>query len=56
VRDLALKEGDMIEADLLALRKTPQTMTREEAIAGLMATNWPLPKGYKFDREEANAR
>jgi antitoxin MazE len=62
VQELGLKEGDEVE---LAARKarsgTPalevtRQPSRREIIESLREFRWRLPKGYKFDREEANAR
>ena len=58
VDELGLKEGDEVEL-------TPQgngeiavarDNAREQALKRLRATNWPIPAGYKFDREEAHER
>lgn len=58
VENLDLKEGD--EVYLSARGKgeldVSRDMSREEAMARIRAASWPLPPGYKFDREEANAR
>lgn len=52
VRELGLKEGDLIDQDVLALRKA----RREEALESIRKAKWTLPPDYKFDREEANSR
>jgi antitoxin MazE len=58
VEALNLKAGDEISirvatgSDFIVERE----MTREEAIAKLRAAGTPLPRGFKFDRREANAR
>ena len=58
VETLKLKAGDEINirvagaGDFIVERE----MTREEAIAKLRAAGRPLPPGFKFDRQEANAR
>lgn len=57
VRELDLKEGDMIDFDRdVAVQKYPRRMSREEAIQIMKASRWELPEGFRFDREEANAR
>jgi antitoxin MazE len=56
VRKLGLKEGDLVGADRLALYKVHPPRTREEALEVMRNARWKLPEGYKFDREEANAR
>lgn len=56
VRELGLQEGDFVERDVLALKRALPKLTREQAIARMTAMAVPLPPGYKFDREEANAR
>ena len=57
VRALGLEEGDEIELS----RRGPGVfevgkVTRDEAIARIRELAKPLPAGWKFDREEANAR
>ena len=58
VEALNLKAGDEINirvagsSDFVVERE----MTREEAIEKLRAAGTKLPPGFKFDREEANAR
>jgi antitoxin MazE len=56
VERLRLKEGDSIDAELFSRALHRATMTREEAIGRIATLQRPLPKDYKFDREEANAR
>lgn len=56
VREMGLKEGDYVERDRLAIYKARARMSREEALKIMREANTPLPKDYKFDREEANAR
>jgi antitoxin MazE len=56
VERLHLKEGDSIDAELFSRALQRATMTREEAIQRIAKLQRPLPKDYKFDREEANAR
>ena len=58
VEALGLKEGDDIEirvadAHELAVSRTPG---REELLRRLREFRGRLPAGFKFDREEANAR
>ncbi len=50
---LGLHEGDRVE---VRRSEGEPSMTRDEAIAAIRALSRPLPPGYKFDREEANAR
>lgn len=52
VRELGLKEGDLVDRDKLALRK----LDRQQALEMMRSANWELPADYKFDRDEANAR
>ena len=56
VKELDLKEGDLLTRDVLALRRPLPKMTREEAIQRLTARRWTLPPGYKFNREELYER
>ncbi len=55
---LGLKEGDRIEVGIAGDRKF--TIRRDPAVIAALATirklRRPLPPGFKFDREEANAR
>ncbi len=52
-----LKEGDMIEDSVLeqVLERTLEGR-RREAFEEIEKRRFRLPPGYKFDREEANAR
>ncbi len=55
---LGLKEGDEIEITVAGARQfeVSRDRRREEALKRLGALKRPLPPGFKFDREEANAR
>lgn len=58
VQELNLNVGDEIE---LAARgegvlEVSQDERRREALERMRKLRFPLPPGYKFDREEANAR
>jgi antitoxin MazE len=58
VERLDLKEGDEIEIRV-ADRRTfdvDRDRSRERALAHIRAAGWKLPPGWKFDRDEANAR
>ena len=58
VQALNLKAGDEINIRVSGAGEfvVEREMTRDEAIARLHAAGRPLPAGFKFDREEANAR
>jgi len=58
VKALKLKSGDEIEILVTGERafEVHRDRSRERAIARLRALKKPLPKGFRFDREEANAR
>ena len=58
VKTLKLKSGDEIEIILRGERvfEVERDMSRERALARLRALKKPLPKGFRFDRGEANAR
>jgi antitoxin MazE len=58
VEALKLKEGDDIEITVAGTRafEVSRDRKREEALKRLRALRLPLPPGFKFDREEANAR
>jgi antitoxin MazE len=52
--ELSLKEGDEIAlrsagAGCVEVLRDPR---REDALAQIRETSWPLPPGYKFDRGE----
>jgi antitoxin MazE len=59
VDQLGLKEGD--ELNVVAAKVgTIEVETREQrrlrALENMLARQWTLPPGYKFDRDEANER
>lgn len=58
VEALELKEGDEIEVIVAGTRRLEiaRDTSREQALARLRALKRPLPKGFKFDRGEANER
>lgn len=58
VEALKLKEGDDIEITIAGTRQfdVSRDRKREEALKRLRELRRPLPPGFKFDREEANAR
>jgi antitoxin MazE len=58
VEALGLKEGDEIEIEIAGLRRfaIARDKSREQALARLRALKRPLPKGFRFDRDEANER
>ncbi len=58
VEALKLKEGDQIEITIAGTRQFEigRDRRRDEALKRLRALRWPLPEGFKFDREEANER
>jgi len=58
VEALALKEGDQIELTVTGAQTVDvqRDLSRLRAIEELRALRRPAPPGFKFDREEANAR
>lgn len=58
VEALGLKEGDQIEIRIVGKRafEVGRDASRERALARLRKLRRPLPAGFVFDREEANAR
>lgn len=58
VKALGLKSGDEIEIVVAGEREfhVGRSRSRERALARLHALRKPLPKGFRFDRDEANAR
>jgi antitoxin MazE len=55
---LELKEGDQIEIRIAGKRvfEVRRDPLRQRALARLRKLRRPLPAGFVFDREEANAR
>jgi antitoxin MazE len=55
---LELKEGDEIEIVVAGARRfeVARDPGREETLARMRALRRPLPKGFRFDRHEANDR
>jgi antitoxin MazE len=53
-----IQEGDEVFVDIR--KKQIDVRSKEEQRAAFLKSmekfNWEVPKGYKFDREEANAR
>jgi antitoxin MazE len=58
VKALRLKSGDDIEIVASGARhfRVARDQSRERALERLRALKTPLPKGFRFDRDEANAR
>jgi antitoxin MazE len=61
VERFQLREGEEFDLDdfaswLEAKQQGDIEKQREEALEEIRQTRWPLPPGYKFDREEANWR
>jgi antitoxin MazE len=58
VEALELKEGDQIEIRIADARtfEVRRDRSRQEALAKLRQLRRPLPPGFVFDRDEANAR
>jgi len=54
---LDIKEGDDLRFTVESGKLTVETkLSREELIRRLDALRTPMPAGFKFDRDEANAR
>lgn len=58
VKALKLKTGDEIEIVASGARRfeVGRDRSRERALERLRKLKKPLPKGFRFDRDEANAR
>jgi len=58
VEALELKEGDHVEIRIAGRRQFEigADRSRERALARLRKLRRPLPSGFVFDREDANAR
>ena len=58
VEDLGLKPGDKLE--IVSIDAGRMVIARDHrrarAVERMRARAWPMPEGYVFDREEANAR
>jgi antitoxin MazE len=55
---LSLKEGDEIEISVAGKRdfKVARDQSKEKALETIRRLARPFPRGFKFDREEANER
>ena len=59
VEALQLAEGDELTIEVGADNRAlsvERDRTREEALARLASLGWKLPPGFRFSRDEANAR
>jgi antitoxin MazE len=58
VQALELKEGDEIEVHIVGQRvlKIDRDRSRERALEHISSFRKTLPRDWKFDRDEANAR
>ena len=58
VKYLELKSGDEIEIVVAGDRefRVERDRSREHALERLRALRTPLPKGFRFDRDDANTR
>ena len=58
VEALQLKEGDEIDIEIASERRflVARDQSREQALARLRALARPLPRGFRFSRDEANER
>ena len=58
VEALGLREGDEIDIKVAGERAFDVALdrSRERALERIRALRRPLPSGWKFDRDEANAR
>ncbi len=58
VKALNLKAGDEIEIVVAGTRRFEirRDSSRQQALERLRALKKPLPKGFRFDRDDANAR
>jgi len=58
VEQLGVEEGDEVNLTAAADKtiEVEKVDRRKQFLAELAKFNWPLPEGYKFDRDEANER
>ncbi|HLH02622.1 MAG TPA: AbrB/MazE/SpoVT family DNA-binding domain-containing protein [Bryobacteraceae bacterium] len=56
VEALDLKEGDDIEITIAGRQsfRIDRDRRRERALEGIRKLGWKLPRGFRFDRDEAN--
>jgi antitoxin MazE len=60
MKRLGLAEGDTVDEDSISLTKAVDPVARakerDEVLARIRTMRVALPPGYKFDRDDANAR
>jgi len=58
VEALGLREGDEVAVEVADPRtfRVNRDPRRDEALAALRGLGWHLPEGFRFSREDANAR
>ncbi len=57
VEKFGIRDGDTIDDAIMErVYEEMREERRQEALKKIAETKWKLPKDYKFDREEANAR
>lgn len=58
IEQLGVVEGDEVKLTAAANKtiEVEKIDRRELFLESLKKFNWPLPEGYKFDRDEANER
>jgi antitoxin MazE len=58
VQALGLKEGDEVAIEVADPRRfrIGCDTRRDEALETLRTLGWTLPQGFRFDRDDANAR
>ena len=58
VERLGLRPGDELEIVAAEGRRIEvvKDARRERALAAIRERSWPLPDGYRFDRDDANLR
>jgi antitoxin MazE len=56
VKDLDIREGDLLGRDVLALRKSLPKLTPNEAADGIRAMQRQMPVDWKLDRDDPDMR
>lgn len=56
VKDLEIREGDLLERDVLAIRKGLPKLTPEQAAEGIRAMQRQMPDDWKVDRNDPDMR
>jgi antitoxin MazE len=56
VKDLDIREGDLLDRDVLAIKKSLPTLTPEQAADGIRTMQRQMPADWKLDRNDPDMR